>query len=324
MKHHVKLSNSNTKVSHRDGGCKDENVYKAKDRAVVTTRNTQDDTSPGLLQLPIEIRHMIYELVLGGMFLHNSSGHGQRRWSICRAKISEKEAQRRFDQAKAPAWCAEDAVDRHAGCLGYVRHSPLLHLSLLLTCRQVHGEATHILLSTNTFSFSTSALLQNFLGLFKSTESFWPFPGRTHRLAVCSIHLNISFPRTEDAWFWKMVVPKIAQALPNLKNINITLNQGAQLVRYEQDGPWNIARDDAAHWEALMQSLLSLESLPLKSVTFDINDRHIERRWFFGKGMMLPQVFEPYQTAEELYRWPLKKKQSRARAVREAILWSSS
>lgn len=306
------------------GDCRDQNVFEAKDRAVVTSRSSQNDASPGLLQLPIEIRHMIYELVLGGMFLHNSSGHGQRRWSICRAKISEEDAQRRFDQAKAPVWCAEDAVDRHADCLRYVRRLPRLDLSLLLTCRQVHREATHILLSTNTFSFHTSALLQNFMGLNKPTESFGPFPGRRHRLAVCNIHLNISFPRTEDTWFWKMVVLKIAQALPNLRNINITLNQGAQLVRYDPEGPWNIARDDAAHWEALMQSLLSLASLPLKSVTFDINDRYIERRWFFCGGTHLPRVFEPYQTAEELYRWPLKKKQSRARAVREAILRSSS
>ena len=193
-----------------------------------------------------------------------------------------------------------------------------------MTCRQVHGEATHILLSGNTFSCSTSAPLQNFMGLHKSTGSVWPFPGRTHRLAVCNIHLGISFHRTEDACFWKMAVPKIAQSLPNLRNINLTLNQGAQLINYDQEGPWNIARDDAAHWEALMQSLLSLASLPLKSVTFDINDRYIERRWFFDEGILLPQVFEPYQMAEDLYRWTLDKKQSRARAVREAILRSSS
>ena len=237
----------------------------------------------------------------------------------------EKDAQRCFHQAKAPAWCAEDAVDRHADCLRYVSHLQRLNLSLLLICRQVHGEATHNLLSTNTFSFSTSALLQNFIGLHKPIESFWPFPGRTHRLAVCNIRLDISFRHTEDAWFWKIAVPKIAQALPNPRNINLSLNQGAQLIRYDQEGPWNIASDDAAHWEALMQSLLSLASLSLKSVTFDINDRHIERRWFFfDEGILLPQVFEPYQMAEELYRWTLEKKQSRARGVREAILRSSS
>ena len=134
----------------------------------------------------------------------------------------------------------------------------------------------------------------------------------------------MSLHRTKDAESWKMIVPTIAQGLPNLRNINISFNQSAQLVRYAQNGEQNIARDDEAQWEALMQSLLSLASLPLRSVTFDINDTYLKRRWFFEEGRLLPQVAQPYQMAEELYRWTLEEKQSRARAVREAILKPSS
>ena len=293
---------------------------------MLTTRSTQDDASLALLRLPIEIRNMIYKSVLGGMLLHRYWRPGPQhfQWLICRATLSEEDAQRHFDQAKAPAWCVENDARRHAdGCYG---HANLLHgldLNLLLACRQVHGEAKHILFSTHTFSFHRCELLQNFLGLDIIPPRF-PLvrPIRSHGLEVRNIHLDIRFHRTRDAGSWKMIIPTIAQVLPNLRNINISFDQGAQLARYDPMGPGNIARDDAAQWEALMESLLSLASLPLRSVTFDINDRDIERRWFFDGNRLLPQVLRPYQT--ELYRWTLEEKQSRARAVREAILKPSS
>ena len=143
---------------------------------------------------------------------------------------------------------------------------------------------------------------------------------RSHRLAICSIHIDTRFQRKEDAESWNMVIPQIAQLLPNLRNINISLNQGARVVNCNPEGWRNIARDDAAKWEALMQSLLSLASLPLRSATFDINDKHIQGRWSPGR---LPLTLF-YQTAEGKYRWTLEEKQFRARAVREVILKPSN
>lgn len=285
---------------------------------MLNTRSTQDDALPALLQLPIEIRYMIYKRVLGGMLLHRSNGLICPKWIICRATISEENAQRHFDHAKAPAWCVDDDARRHAGCYKYANSSQSSGLNLLLVCHQVHGEAKHIFLSTNTFSFSRCALLRNFLGVNPPTIAFLPCPTRSHRLAVCSIHIDISFQRTEDAESWNMLIPQIARVLPNLKKINISFNQGAPLVTCGQEGWRNIARDDAAKWEALMQSLLSLASLPLRSATFEINDRYIKRRW---SPTLLP-LAQPYQMFEELYRWTLEEKQYRARSVREAILQS--
>ena len=318
MTHHTELRNSNQRVSHRVGGCTRRCWLEAKDRAVVTTRSTQDDSSPRLLQLPIEIRDLIYERVLGGRLLHRSHGHFGPKWIICRATISEKDAQRHFDQAKAPAWCVENDAGRHAGCYRTVNCLHGLDLNLLLACRQVHGEAKHILFSTNTFSFIRCELLQSLLGLDSTTKLLLPCPIRSYRLAVCSIHIDISLQRAEDAGSWNVVMPQIAQVLPNLRNINISFNQDARVVTCDR---WrSIARDDAAKWEVLMQSLLSLASLPLRSATFDINDKYLKSRW-------LPELLlstHSYQTAEGLHRWTLEEKQSRARAVREAILKPSS
>ena len=273
---------------------------------------------------------MIYERVLGGMLLHNRYGESylgrQAKWVICRATISEKNAQRHFDQAKAPAWCVEDDTDRHDNCWRYRIHLRGKDLSLLLACRQVHREAKHIPFSTNTFSFHTGELLHTFLGLempLGPSQSFLTrnFLSRNHHLAVCRIHLDIDFYHIADAECWSKIIPRIAEVLPNVWNINISFDQGAEYPYYNETGQPNVAREDAALWEALMQSLLGLASLPLRSATFDISDRDIEQRWSTKR---LPKGPESYATAERLYRWTLAEKQSRAKAVKEAILKSSS
>lgn len=271
---------------------------------------------------------MIYGHVLGGMLLHNSRGGPSRpKWIICRATISEKTAQRRFDQAKAPAWYVEDDADRHAECYDNTSHLPRLDLNLLLVCRQVYREAKYILFSTNTFSFRRCAGLRTFLGLDNTPsrqQPLRPFPSRSHHLAVCSIHLNISIQCMKDAESWKMIMPQIATVLPNLWNINISFTQGTPFFSYDQKDPSNVARDDAAQWKTLMESLLDLASLPLRSATFDINDRNVHHRWCVARCTLLPEAFEAYLMAEELYRWTLEEKQLRAKVVKDAILGSDS
>ena len=301
---------------------------KTRCTGILTTRSNQYDASPGLLQLPIEIRDMIYRRVLGGMLLHSrrgrfSTGASRSKWVICRATISEKNAQRHFDQAKAPAWYVQDDTNRHAEC--YKTASlQRLDLNLLLVCRQVHREAKHILFSTNTFSFRRSSLLGTFLGLDNPTNPKQRLRSRSHHLAVCSIHLDISVRCMEEAWYWKMIMPQIPEVLPNLSNINISFTQGTPLFYYEQEDISKTARDGAAQWQKLMESLLDLEDLPLRSATFDINDRNITHRWSVAETMLIPEVFQEYLMAEKSYRWTIEEKQSRAKAVKDAILRSSS
>ena len=295
---------------------------------ILTPRSNQYDASPGLLQLPIEIRDMVYRRVLGGMLLHSSrgrfaNGSSRPKWIICRATVSEKNAQRHFDQAKAPAWYVQDDADRHADC--YEHASPQrLDLNLLSVCRQVHREAKKILFSTNTFSFRRCALLRTFLGLDMPTKPIRPFPSRSHHLAVCSINLDISVRCMKDAESWKMTIPQIAEVLPNLWNINISFTQGTPFFSYDHKDPLNTARDDAAQWKTLMESLLDLASLPLRSATFDINDRNVTHRWCVARCTLPPDAFQAYLMAEKLYRWTLEEKQTRAKAVKDAILRSSS
>lgn len=272
---------------------------------------------------------MIYRRVLGGMLLHSSrgrfsSGGARPKWIICRATISEKNAQRHFDQAKAPAWYVQDDADRHAECYENACHSQRLDLNLLLACRQVHREAKHILFSTNTFSFRRFALLRTFLGLDIPPTPIRPFPSQSHRLAVCSIHLDISVRCVKDAESWKMIMPQIAEALPNLWNINISFTQGTPYFFYEQKDSSNTARDDAAQWITLMESLPDLASLPLRSATFDINDRNVDHRWSVARAMLPLEASQAYLMVEESLRWTLEEKQTRAKAVKDAILRSSS
>ena len=296
---------------------------------LLTTKSNQHDALPGLLQLPIEIRDIIYRRVLGGMLLHSARGTFPRggsrpKWIVCRATISEKNAQTNFDQAKAPAWCVEDDADRHAECYENANHTQYLDLNLLLACRQVHHEAKHILLSTNTFSFRRCALLRTFLGLDMPSKLFRPFPSRSHHLAVCSIHLDITVRCMKDAESWKMIIPRIAGVLPNLWNINISFTQGTPFFYYNHRDPSDTARNDAAEWKTLMESLPDLASLPLRSATFDINDSNVTHRWDVARLTLSPRGFDEYLMAEELYRWTLEEKQSRAKAVKDAILRPSS
>ena len=116
---------------------------------------------------------------------------------------------------------------------------------------------------------------------------------------------------------------QIANVLPNLRNINISFTQGTPFFSYERRDPSYVARDDAAQWDILMESLLHLASLPLRSVTFDINDRNVCHRWSSARIFLSPpEDFDVYLSAEERYRWSLEEKQSRAKAVKDAILRS--
>ena len=268
---------------------------------------------------------MIYGHILGGMVLHNSRrGPSRPKWIICRATVSETDAQRRFDQAKAPTWYVQDDADRHAECYDNISHLPRLDLNLLLVCHQVHREAKHILFSSNTFSFRRCAGLRTFLGVDMPTKPLRLVPCRSHHLAICSIHLNISIQCMKDAESWKMIMPQIAKVLPNLWNINISFTQGTPFFSYDYKDPSIVAREDAAQWKILMESLLDLASLPLRSATFDINDRNVHHRWCVARSTLPAEAFQAYLMAEELYCWTLEEKQARARAVKDAILRSSS
>ena len=263
------------------------------------------------------------------MLLHNSRGSPTRpKWIICRATISEKTAQKRFDQAKAPTWYVVDDADRHFECYDNISHLPRLDLKLLLVCRQVYREAKHILFSTNTFSFRRCAGLRTFLGLDTPTRlSPRPFPCRNHHLAICSIHLNISLQCMKDAESWKIIMRQIATVLPNLWNINISFTQGNPYLTNDPNdlkGPSRAARDDAAQWEILMESLLDLASLPLRSATFDISDKNVHHRWRSAEMFLSPEKFNRFVLAEECYRWNIVEKQARAKAVKDVILRSDS
>ena len=127
--------------------------------------STASNTSSRLLRLPQELKNIIYGLVFGVQLIHMSWDRYWQKWirRLCRAKISEKEAHKRFVASKVST-CSPDPVYRHNDCWGPPCRSLYAHLNLALLscCRQIYLEAHPIFISANTWSITMSWVFKMF------------------------------------------------------------------------------------------------------------------------------------------------------------------
>ena len=108
----------------------------------------EQPASSFLTKLPLDVRMIIYEMVLGSMVFHIESGTPQSRiyHLICTLpdKIGEPNHQC-HEITKRPSSAPREDFQEASGLL-----------PLLVTCRKVYTESIHILYSSNTFQFTSN------------------------------------------------------------------------------------------------------------------------------------------------------------------------
>lgn len=107
-------------------------------------------------RLPLDVRLMIYEMILGGMVFHLDAQnmHNRILLNICRQPERINDANHQCHAPSSPRPSSAPRGD-------YMQATGLL--PLLVTCRRVYSEAIETLYSSNTFEFSRNAAAMRFL-----------------------------------------------------------------------------------------------------------------------------------------------------------------
>ena len=107
-------------------------------------------------KLPIDVRMIVYDLVLGGMVFHLDAQnmHSRILLYICRQPdaINDANHQCHALSSQRPSSAPRQEHQQATGLL-----------PLLVTCRRIYTEAIHTLYSANTFEFSRNAAAMRFL-----------------------------------------------------------------------------------------------------------------------------------------------------------------
>ncbi|KAK0269971.1 hypothetical protein LTR35_014437 [Friedmanniomyces endolithicus] len=117
---------------------------------VSTSQHTLEQThSPFFSRLPLDIRIIIYELVLGGMVFHIESATPQSRiyHLICNRPLAIDEPNHQCHEltTQRPSSAPRDDYQEASGLL-----------PLLVTCRRAYSECVGTLYSANTFQFTSN------------------------------------------------------------------------------------------------------------------------------------------------------------------------
>lgn len=280
--------------------------------------STAKNASSCLLRLPQELKNRIYELVLGGQFIHVQRKRKENKFfhRLCQAKISEKEAHETFAASKG-LWFSEDIRDRHHACydVSMIRQDcfrcpshfdpptepyAVLSLALLRCCRQTYQETRSITFSANTWSFTCPWDFLSFC-LF-SMNSRVPF---IRKLAIRRLHLDLSILIKAAEEGWNAAFDAIAENLKCLQHVFIDIEQRP----FEDDHlkEWQF-REPAE--SSFLGSLRRLRDLRLRTVTVTISDHHI---WHPG---MINLTTEDGSK----YRWTMAQKQKWAGYIRRYLL----
>lgn len=252
-----------------------------------TRNNTLSNASSPLLKLPPEIKNSIYELVLGGNYIHveavKDKPHQYRLWQ-CAATVSDTAAQQDFDSSgELPA----QKFDPHKNCSW--RWDPAfvpVHLSfdLVLTCREIYAEARDILYTTNTLSFQDPKLLCKFI-LDASNHG-------GHNAAIRHLRVAMGIRRRREEEAWNVAFRTISQSLSGLLSIHIYIEQ---II-------WNNARylPSMGKKKTFLTAIEDLKALKLTDMTLIVDDYG---RWPDGESA-----------------WNHTKKQEWARMVKASVL----
>ena len=246
--------------------------------------SAQHNASSPLLKLPLEIKNLIYKYSFGGHLIHiiqnPEKGGPKFKNTICRALISEEEAQENFEAETTHPWYAPVNEGRHNLCRFQKKgRSPVeegrpevFNLSALRCCRQMYNEAHHIPYSKNTFSCDDPETLRNFVvSLAQGNHG--------NHLAVRSLFLEMEVNVLLYGNEWRTAVFTCTKHLKALQNISMSMEWG----------PWYepIISKGRADWDeqqkrgrySVINTVLALKKLPLKTVTIVASDLRGEEEY---------------------------------------------
>lgn len=219
---------------------------------------------------------MIWELILGGQFIHirrNSWSNGMSskiniKGQLCHAEISEDEAQQRFDSEDLELCCSTNAEERHILCDEAFFDYParLFRVDLLQSCRQIYNEAQHIPYTSNTFSFNEPDCMRKFL-------CFLGASGNSHNLRVRKLHLALSNPYMGLDSKWHTVIRLAVKQLKHLQQINLDLQVSRSLlVVFNRWLNGTASEQEVVSQRTITSAIGELQKLPLQRVTCVIDD----------------------------------------------------
>ncbi|KAK5113770.1 hypothetical protein LTR62_003154 [Meristemomyces frigidus] len=165
-----------------------------------------------LSRLPLDVRIIVYEMIIGGMHFHIESGTPQSR--IFHIVCSRPEA------IGEPNHLCHDLSSQRPSSAprdDYKEASGLL--PLLVTCRKVYSECIHILYSANTFQFTSNH------AAFRLLKTMVPL----HRLqSIRHFRMTMRVPHhphmnTRSKRDWTALWDFFANVMPGLQSLHLKL-----------------------------------------------------------------------------------------------------
>ena len=255
------------------------------------------------LQLPLELKTLIYELVCGGQVIHIKKTDRGLRHSLCVAEHSEEEAQTMFDSSDDD-YNAPNTDDRHLLSLAF--RPPLFYIpsncswletienGFLSCCRQMYLESRSVLYCTNTFSFRSASVLSEFC-LQTPRQSLDIIRSVQVDIAIC---INKHYLR--GTWEWEKGLERITSSLKGLKRLHVDIE--LSYSRNERNDPYALPAQ-----EVLLKNILQAGKLDLAFATVILWDDLETSAWSSRR-------------IARKTRWTLAQKQEWSQYVRRALL----
>ena len=260
---------------------------------------TQHNAKSLLLQLPLELKTRIYELICGGQVVHIKRTDSGLAHSLCLAEHSEEEAQTMFDSSDN-SYNDPNSADRHASSLDFSPSScgwgGTVETGVLSCCRQMYLESRSVLYYANTFSFDSALALSQFC-LQTPRQSLDIIRSVHVDVAIC---INRLYWR--GSWEWEKGFETVRSSLTGLKRLHV----GIQLQYGRHEGN---ASDGLPAQELLLVSILQTAKLGLAVATVILWDDQTLYEWS-------PRKIAQHRKTQ----WTLAQKQEWSRYVRRALL----
>ena len=261
------------------------------------------------MRLPLEVKNVIYKYTFGDNLIHiiqnPDEGAAKFKNTICRALITEEEAQENFEREDTHQWYAPANEGRH-DCCRYQKGAAfrdgkqrpeVLGLGLLRCCRQIYNEAHHVPYSTNTFSFADPETLQSF--------SIWLAQGSDgNHLATRSLFLEMEYGGYHPGKSWDKAVAACAKQLKSLQHVSISIELPFYFVKVYGHG-YN--RPGSSLKNIIIPAIHALKKLSLKTVAVVVSDQKAEDH------------FSRMASLEANHRCTLDEKKEMARYVKEVL-----
>lgn len=261
-------------------------------------------------------RHVTSHRVIGpDEYLHNDSLTCLQRHQDCDFARMEKSpriyrgTRRRGDGSIIGRVTHSRAIFTTPWCIpqGAEHKKSRLSLSILGTCRQLYEEGSHLLWSTNTFSFSDSLTFYKFIARLNAMQ----------RRKLNNIHIGIDWEDATLDWASVLNDPGLLGPLRGLRFIQICLDQSSSSVIEESLVLGDRDPEFEEHWLKMgctftedypaIKALHPLQMLPLEHVGVTITDE---------VGSTNSSAFP----RSPLTRWTVEKKRSVAERVRCRLL----